>query len=602
MGHDPSGVAGHDFDRHTARRAWAFARPYRLMIFGFVTTIIAAALLQLVPPILFGRILDDGIANSDKGLVTTLSLLVVGAAIADAALALVERWLSSKVGEGLIHDLRVTLFDHVQRMPLAFFTNTQTGTLISRLNNDVVGAQRAVTGTLGQVVSNFITVSSTVITMALIEWRLTLLSLVLLPLFIWPAKRVGRVQQRLMREQMDENAQMNSVMTERFGVSGAQLVKLFGRSAEETTAFSRRAGKVRDLGIKSALYGRSFLLALGLVGAIATAVVYWLGGILVIDGDLEVGTLVTFALLVGRIYQPLTALTSARIDVMTAFVSFERVFEVLDTPHHIADRPGAIDLVDAQGRVDFQHVGFAYPVASSAEIGATATPQLGAEVLHDIDLEIRPGSMVALVGPSGAGKSTVASLVVRLYDATTGTVRVDGHDVKDLRQDSLRSAIGMVTQDPHLFHDTVAANLAYARPDASLDEIVDACRAARIHDVIAALPDGYDTVVGERGYRLSGGEKQRLAIARTLLKDPAIVILDEATSHLDAENEALVQEALDHALADRTSIVIAHRLSTVRAADRIVVIDDGRVAEAGSHEQLLAADGLYADLHHTLAR
>ncbi len=602
MGHDPSGVAGHEFDRTTARRAWTFARPYRLMITGFLATIIGAALLQLVPPILFGRILDDGIANGDKGLVTTLSLLVVAAVIADAALALVERWLSSKVGEGLIHDLRVTLFDHVQRMPLAFFTNTQTGMLISRLNNDVVGAQRAVTGTLGQVVSNFITVSSTVITMALIEWRLTLLSLILLPLFIWPAKRVGRVQQRLMREQMDENAQMNSVMTERFGVSGAQLVKLFGRSEEETAAFSHRAGRVRDLGIRSALYGRSFLLALGLVGAIATAVVYWLGGILVIDGDLEVGTLVTFALLVGRIYQPLTALTSARIDIMTAFVSFERVFEVLDTPHHISDRPGAIDLVDAEGRVEFDGVDFAYPIGSSAEIGATAEPQLGTTVLSGVDLTIEPGTMLALVGPSGAGKSTIASLVVRLYEASSGAVRIDGHDVRDLRQDSLRASIGMVTQDPHLFHDSVAANLEYARPGATRDEIEAACRAARIHDVIASLPDGYDTVVGERGYRLSGGEKQRLAIARTLLKDPAIVILDEATSHLDAENEALVQEALDHALAHRTSIVIAHRLSTVRAANRIVVIDDGRVVESGTHDELLEAGGLYSDLHHTLAR
>lgn len=602
MGHDPSGVDGHDFDRHTARRAWSFARPYRVMIIAFLATIIGASLLQLVPPILFGRILDDGIGNSDKGLVTTLSLLVVAAAVADALLALVERWLSSKVGEGLIHDLRVALFDHVQRMPLSFFTNTQTGTLVSRLNNDVVGAQRAVTGTLGQVVSNVVTVTSTVVTMALIEWRLTLLSLVLLPLFIWPAKRVGRVQQRLTREQMDENAQMNSIMTERFGVSGAQLVKLFGRSDEETSGFSARAGRVRDLGIKSALYGRTFLLALGLVGAIATAVVYWLGGILVINGDLETGTLVTFALLVGRIYRPLTALTSARIDIMTAFVSFERVFEVLDTPHHIADRPGAIDLVEPKGRVQLDDVSFAYPASDSGEMGPHADQRLGVTVLQDVELDIAPGTMVALVGPSGAGKSTIASLVARLYDTTSGAVRIDGHDVKDLRQDSLRGAIGMVTQDPHLFHDTVAANLDYARRGATRDEIVAACTAARIHNVIDALPDGYDTIVGERGYRLSGGEKQRLAIARTLLKDPAIVVLDEATSHLDAENEALVQEALDHALADRTSIVIAHRLSTVRAADQIVVIDDGRVVERGTHDDLLAAHGLYADLHHTLAR
>ncbi len=602
MGHDPSDVDGVSFDRGVARRAAQFARPYQAMIIGFVAVIIGAALLQLVPPILFGRILDDGIGTGDKGLVTTLSIIVVIAAIADAVLALIERWLSSKVGEGLIHDLRVALFDHVQRMPISFFTHTQTGTLISRLNNDVVGAQRAVTGTLGQVVSNVITVASTVITMAFIEWRLTLLSLVLLPLFIWPAKRVGRVQQRLTREQMNENAEMNSLMTERFGVSGAQLVKLFGRPDEEVADFSGHAGRVRDLGVKSALYGRTFLLALGLVGAIATAVVYWLGGILVINGDLETGTLVTFSLLVGRIYRPLTALTSARIDVMTAFVSFERVFEVLDTPRVIDDRPGAIDLIDPKGAVHFDHVGFAYPDTSDQPIGKPNAPDPGATVLFDIDLDIAAGSMVALVGPSGAGKSTIASLVARLYDVTSGSVKIDGHDVRDLRQDSLRSAIGVVTQDPHLFHATVASNLEYARPGATRDEIIAACQAARIHEVISALPHGYDTIVGERGYRLSGGEKQRLAIARTLLKDPTVVVLDEATSHLDAENELLVQEALDRALEARTSIVIAHRLSTVRAADEIVVIDRGRVVQRGTHDQLLAAGGLYSELHHTLAR
>ncbi|NOX30544.1 MAG: ABC transporter ATP-binding protein, partial [Actinobacteria bacterium] len=535
MGHDPSAVAGVNFDRSVARRAAAFARPYRIMIIGFVAVTVGSALLQLVPPILFGRILDDGIANQDKGLVTTLSIIIVMSAIADAALGLTDRWLSSRVGEGLIHDLRVSLFDHVQRMPISFFTNTQTGTLISRLNNDVVGAQRAVTGTLGQVVSNVITVSSTVITMALIEWRLTLLSLVLLPLFIIPAKRIGRVQQRLTREHMNENAAMNSLMTERFGVSGAQLVKLFGRADEEVAEFSGHAGRVRDLGVKSALYGRTFLLALGLVGAIATALVYWIGGILVINGDFAVGTLVTFALLVGRIYRPLTALTGARIDIMTAFVSFERVFEILDTPRVIDDRPGAIDLVDPLGKVTFNNVSFAYPSADSHNIGLKDAPELGSVVLHDLDLTIEAGSMVALVGPSGAGKSTVASLIARLYDVTDGAVEVDGHDVRDLRQDSLRLNIGVVTQDPHLFHDTVGNNLRYAKPGASEDDIIAACTAARIHHVIVALPDGYDTMVGERGYRLSGGEKQRLAIARTLLKDPTVVVLDEATSHLDAE-------------------------------------------------------------------
>ena len=605
MGHDPAGVQGHRFNRSLASRSWVFARPYRAKIIGFVIVIVAAALLQLVPPILFGRIIDEGVGNRDRGLVTTLSIIVVVAAIADAALSLVERWLSARVGEGLIHDLRVALFDHVQRMPISFFTHTQTGSLVSRLNNDVVGAQRAVTGTLGQVVSNVVTVTSTVITMALIEWRLTLLSLVLLPLFIAPAKRVGRVQQRLTRAQMDENAAMNTIMTERFGVSGAQLVKLFGDPDAEVKGFSTRAAKVRDLGVTSAMYGRTFILALGLVSSIATALVYGIGGQLVISGSLEPGTLVTFALLVGRIYRPLTALTSARVDIMTAFVSFERVFEVLDMPRLIDDRPGAIDLVSPKGAVSFSAVGFAYESAGSAPnslMQAARPGAAGAQVLHDIDLDVAPGSMVALVGPSGAGKTTLASLVPRLYDVTEGSVSIDGVDVRDLTQASLRSAVGVVTQDPHLFHESVAQNLRYARPGATDAEIESACRAAQIHQVIAALPDGYDTVVGERGYRLSGGEKQRLAIARTLLKDPAIVILDEATSHLDAENEQLIQTALETALAGRTSLIIAHRLSTVRTADQIVVVDGGRIVERGSHDELMQQGGLYQDLYRTLER
>lgn len=590
LGQDPAGVKGHSFDRSLARRSWDFARPYKGKIIAFVVIIVAAALLQLVPPILFGRIIDQGVAEGNRDLVTTLSIIVVIAAIADAALSLVERWLSARVGEGLIHDLRVALFDHVQRMPISFFTNTQTGSLVSRLNNDVVGAQRAVTGTLGQVVSNVIVVSSTVVTMALIEWRLTLLSLVLLPLFIAPAKRVGRVQQRLTRAQMDENAAMNTVMTERFGVSGAQLVKLFGRPDAEVDGFAARAAKVRDLGVTSAMYGRSFVLALGLVSSIATALVYWIGGQLVISGSLEVGTLVTFALLVGRIYRPLTALTSARVDIMTAFVSFERVFEVLDMPRLIDDRPGAIDLVEPKGAVTFDGVRFSYGSAEgmpSSLVEAVVADNTAPAVLQDIDLDVEPGSMVALVGPSGAGKTTLASLVPRLYDVGDGSIRVDGIDVRDLTQTSLRRAVGVVTQDPHLFHDTVAANLRYASPEATDADLEAACRAAQVHEVIAKLPNGYDTVVGERGYRLSGGEKQRLAIARTLLKNPAIVILDEATSHLDAENEMLIQKALETALAGRTSLVIAHRLSTVRTADEIVVVDGGRIVERGTHDELI---------------
>lgn len=610
MGHmhtlprDTSAVAGKRLDREVLRRAWGFAVPYRAMITGFVAVIVVMALLQLVPPVLFGKIIDDGIGASNRGLVTTLSILVVAAAVTDAFLGLLERYLSARVGEGLIHDLRIALYDHVQRMPLSFFTHTQTGTLISRLNNDVIGAQRAVTGTLGLVVSNIVTVTSTIATMLIIDWRLTGLALVLLPLFVLPAKRVGKVQQRITRLQMDENAGMNNVMTERFGVSGAQLVKLFGRPDEEAEAFGKRAATVRDLGVKSAVYTRTFLLALGLVGAVGTAVVYWVGGLMAISGSIQPGTLVTFALLVGRIYQPLTALTNARVDVMTALVSFDRVFDVLDSPRSIDDRPGAVDLVQPKGAVSFDAVGFSYPSADESALmlgPVSAGDESRVEVLHEVSIEVEPGTMVALVGPSGAGKSTIASLVARLYDVTSGTVSVDGNDVRDLTQDSLRRSIGFVTQDPHLFHDTVGANLRYARPEATDDELVAACTAARIHHVIDALPDAYDTIVGERGYRLSGGEKQRLAIARTLLKDPAIVVLDEATSHLDAENEHLVQEALDVALEGRTSIVIAHRLSTIREADEIIVLDDGRVVQRGNHVTLLKAGGLYAELHATLA-
>jgi len=592
-------------DREIVRRAASFAKPYRSMIVAFVGVIVVMALLQLVPPVLFGRILDDGIAKQDRGLVTTLSILVVASAVLDAFLGLYERYLSSRVGEGLIHDLRVALYDHVQRMPIAFFTHTQTGTLISRLNNDVIGAQRAVTGTLGQVVSNVVTVTSTVATMAIIEWRLTLLALVLLPVFILPAKRVGRVRQRLTRMQMDENAAMNNVMTERFGVAGAQLVKLFGRPDQEVDAFAERAGRVRDLGVRNAIYARIFLLALGLVGAVGTALVFWVGGLMAISGSIQTGTLVTFALLVGRIYGPLTALTNARVDVMTALVSFDRVFDVLDTPQAITDRSDAVELANPSGAIGFEGVSFAYPSSTESALAVPTDPKPGPTqetmVLCDVTFDVSPGQMIALVGPSGAGKSTIASLVARLYDVTDGAVRVDEVDVRDLTQDSLRRSIGFVTQDPHLFHDTVAANLRYARPDATDAEVVAACTAAEIHHVIDALPDGYDTIVGERGYRLSGGEKQRLAIARTLLKDPAIVVLDEATSHLDAENEHLVQQALDHALRGRTSLVIAHRLSTIRAADEILVLDKGRIVQRGPHAELIANGGLYAELHATLA-
>ena len=608
MSADRSGLRGRTITADTRRRVWGFARPYRAAIFAFIVTVVASTFLGLLPPLVIREIFDSAIATGDGSYLNLLFIVMVATAVGEALLSLVERRLSSGIGEGLIFDLRLRLFDHVQRMPLAFFTRTQTGTLVSRLNNDVIGAQRAFTGTLGTVVANIITLAGTLIAMLILEWRLTLLAVVILPVFVLPARRVGRGLQTITREGMNLNASMNNTMTERFNVAGALLVKLFGRHGDEAADFSDRAGRVRDIGIRSAMYSRVFLIALTLVGAIGTAIVYWLGGHLAIDGSLSAGTLVALGLYTVRIYVPLTSLSNARVDVMSAFVSFERVFEVLDTPNPITDRPDARELARPEGRVEFRAVHFAYPSSDSTpeSLGvAAAASSSGAspvEVLSHIDLDIAEGRMVAVVGPSGSGKSTLVSLVPRLHDVTGGAVLVDGVDVRDLTQASLRAAIGTVTQDPHLFHDTVASNLRYARPDAADAQLVEACRAARIHDVIAALPEGYDTVVGERGYRLSGGEKQRLAIARMLLKDPAIVILDEATSHLDTENEALVQEALTEALQGRTSLVVAHRLSTIVDADLIVVLDGGRITESGTHDELRRAGGLYAELYEGLLR
>jgi ATP-binding cassette, subfamily B, bacterial len=628
-GHGPMMVRGFRMDPSvtkqklkpgTVRRIATYARPYRWLLAVFLLTTSIDAVITVVNPLLLREIIDHGILDRNDRVVIWIAILVAAVAIFDAGLGFAIRWFSARIGEGLIYDLRTQVFDHVQRQPIAFFTRAQTGSLVSRLDGDVVGAQQAITTTLSGVISNILSLIVILITLFYLSWLVSVIALVLIPLFLIPARLVGRRLQRLTRESMMLNAEMGSTMTERFNVAGALLVKLFGRPDQETTLFSGRAARVRDIGIVQSMYGQVFFVTLTLLTSLVTAVVYGLGGSLVIRGAFQIGTLVALTTLLGRVYGPIASLSNVQINVMTALVSFDRVFEVLDLKPLVADRPGAAVLpaqVPAEGvgdvpdevapDIEFDDVSFRYPTASEVSLASLESIALpgperagsGAGVLHGVSFRAPSGRLTALVGPSGAGKTTITALAARLYDPNDGTVRIGAYDLRDVTLESLHDVVGVVTQDAHLFHDTIRANLTYAKPSATELELIEACEAAQIWDLISSLPDGLDTVVGDRGYRLSGGEKQRVAVARLLLKAPTVVVLDEATAHLDSESEVAVQRALKTALAGRTSLVIAHRLSTIREADQILVVDEGRIVERGTHAELLDAGGLYADLYTT---
>jgi len=591
----------------TVKRIARFAAPYKRLVIWFLVLVVIDAVIGAATPLIYKAIIDNGILKHDQAVVVALAALMAGLAIVDAVIGLANRWFSARVGEGLIYDMRSAVFTHIQRMPIAFFTRTQTGALISRINNDVLGAQQAFTGTLSNVVSNIISVTLVLVAMFVLSWQITLLAVVLVPVFIIPARLMAPKLQRITRESYALNAEMSTQMTERFNVAGALLVKLFGRPADEEGLFRTKARRVADIGVQQAMYGRILFVSLTLVAALATALVYGIGGSLAAQGSLAVGTVVALTAYLNRLYGPLTSLSNIQVDVMTALVSFDRVFEVLDLAPAIDDKPDAVALPASLGEaatIEFDGVDFRYPTAAEVSLASLESVAVldqvpEKQVLHDVSFRAEPGQLVALVGPSGAGKTTISQLVTRMYDVQSGAVRVGGKDVRDVTLASLRNAVGVVTQDAHMFHDTIRNNLLYARPGATEEQLWAAVDAAQIGELVREMPDGLDTLVGDRGYRMSGGEKQRIAIARLLLKAPSIVVLDEATAHLDSESEVAVQRALKTALAQRTSLVIAHRLSTVREADQILVVDDGRIVERGTHDELLRAGGLYDELYRT---